>query len=251
MIVKLPPFTLLSPFSPSHSPWLTFWAFSREKWRHQGECCLYQKRPSSTQLSTPAIFLQRQREKNNAGRQSIVAQEDSCAAVCRCKYCGLHHSCCWNETSIMQSNGEFQSGCFGVTRQWLTLFFLKMTMNIFLLHSIAYSREWQEMLGGGLNEVCCGHRQTGHGWNQTQYVIIKNLQFECFWSMFNSNVYKIDWYLKTCLVLVILKDIKNQFDRDGRLNSCIWFSGVGLPFWIASSKLQNKKGLSDKGGSFL
>lgn len=122
MIVKLTPFTLLSPFSPSHSSWLTFWAFGREK------VCLSPvevkapervlftsffdiKRPNSTQPLTLAICLQRQREKNNAGRQSIVAQEDSCATVWRCKYCGLHIAV--SKLSIDQAvKGEFQSGYF-------------------------------------------------------------------------------------------------------------------------------------------
>lgn len=86
MIVKPSPFTRFLSLHPTHPDSLSEHSVGKQSFscRSQGtrESAVYFfdiKRQSSTQLSTPAICVHRQREKNNAGRQSIVAEEDSCA----------------------------------------------------------------------------------------------------------------------------------------------------------------------------
>lgn len=117
------PIISLCLFSPSHSTSLS--AVSREKVylpvksRHQGGCCFDIKRPSSTKLSTPAMWF-RDRERRKTMPADKPLQHKKSVAVWKCKYCGLCYSW-WKVSQGEKLNtyhavkGKFQCHCNDAT----------------------------------------------------------------------------------------------------------------------------------------
>lgn len=124
MIVKPSPFTLFH-FSPSHSAWLTFWAFSREtvylllKSRHQGECRLllwYQKTEQHSTLNSCHLRSETEREKQC--RQTVHCSRRRQLCWCRVWRCTVAYAIAVRKSNIDQAvKGEFQreSGWFAPT----------------------------------------------------------------------------------------------------------------------------------------